>query len=149
MGFSHMAPIDFNGSHAAPSPRAPLGVTLSPDVCALLHALALRGRAHLCPALSGRNQPPSPSLPPTPLALWISNNGGSFLWQVSKIYTINITLQGSDTVLFSNTSTLCCRSVCHTEMFPLKNPFLKHIIKISSIEIPPFAPSRRGSKCLY
>lgn len=64
VGFSHMAPIDSNGSHAARSPRAPLGVTLSPDVCLLLLASAPRGRAHLCPALSRRNQPPSPPLPP-------------------------------------------------------------------------------------
>lgn len=66
-----------------------MGVTLlgapwgyaPPDVCALLHALALRGRAHLCPALSRRKPPVHPCPHPSGLVyLRISNNGDSFLW---------------------------------------------------------------------
>jgi len=115
VGFSHMAPIDFNGSHAARNPCTPVGVMLSPDVCGLLHALASREKVHLCPPCQKEARFP---LHPYPhpfglVCLWMSNNGDSFLWQVSKLYTINITLQGSDMVLFSNISTLCCRSVCH------------------------------------
>lgn len=68
MGFSHMAPIDSNGSHAAPSPRAPLGVMLSLGVCALLHASALRGEHTSALPSQGETRPLS-ILAPTPLAL--------------------------------------------------------------------------------
>lgn len=115
VSFSHMTPIDFNGSHTARSPCAPLGVRLSPDACGLRHTSALRGKCtSALPCQEATRSPLHPYPHPFGLVcLWMSNNGDSFLCQVSRLYTINITLQGSDTVLFSNISTLCRRSACH------------------------------------
>lgn len=141
VGLSHMAPIDFNGSHAARNPCAPLGVTLSPDVCGCsTHELGGGEHTSALPCQEETRPPLHLHLHSFGLVyLWMSNNGDSFLWRVSKIYTINITLQGSDTVLFfEHIHALLQIGACWNISF--EGYIFETHHKNSSIEISPFAP---------
>jgi len=70
VGFGHMAPIDFNGSHAARNPCAPLGLH-SPLTRVDCLTLSFNGESTPPPCLAEKKPGPLSTLTPTPLALCV------------------------------------------------------------------------------